>query len=67
MPYTEEFAIGFLIFTFWTATAFLSVGLLNASIDAPDAGNARYLRQPYNCSPYVSPYEAREPKIHIRR
>jgi hypothetical protein len=25
------------------------------------------LRQPYNCSPYVSPYEAREPKIHIRR
>lgn len=59
MPYTEEFAIGFLLFTFWTATAFFSVGLMKASMDAPDAGNARYLRCPYNCSPY----EVREPKI----
>jgi hypothetical protein len=59
MPYTTEYFIGFGVFTFWIGVAFLSAGLLNATIDAPDAGNARYLR-----SPYTTPIEAREPIIY---
>lgn len=67
MPYTQEYAIGFALFTFWITTAFISAGLLRSYIDAPDAGNARYLRaeqrgkgQDY---PYCIPIEAREPFI----
>ena len=59
MPYTADFAIGFMVFTFWIGTAFFTAGLLRGALDAPDAGNARYLRCPYN---NCSPYEVREPK-----
>jgi hypothetical protein len=62
MPYTQEFAIGFALFTFWTATAIMGAGLLRGYIEAPNSGNARYLRHPYNCTPM----EAREPFIVMR-
>ena len=65
MPYTTEYFIGFGVFTFWIGVAFLSAGLLNATIDAPDAGNARYLRSVSDRqSPYTTPIEAREPIIY---
>jgi len=61
MPYTQEYAIGFALFTFWTATAIISASLLRGVMEAPDAGNARYLRHPY-----CIPMEAREPLIYER-
>jgi hypothetical protein len=59
MPYTKEFFIGFGIYCCWVGVAFFTAGLFGSVMKAPDAGNARYLRSPYNCSPY----EVREPKI----
>ena len=61
MPYTQEHVIGIVVYIFLTATAIMSASLLRGVMEAPDAGNTRYLRHPY----YI-PIEAREPFIYER-
>ena len=54
MPYTQQFFIGFGIFCLWIGVGFFTAGLFGAMMKAPDAGNARYLRCPYNCPTRVA-------------